>query len=56
MLAMLAPLTLDAAEPEDIIKYRKNVMKAIGGLTSAAGAIVEGKVDYKRQLPEHARS
>ncbi len=56
MLVMLAPLALSAAEPEDIIKYRQNVMKAIGGHTSAAGAIVQGKVDYKSDLLEHSRS
>lgn len=56
VLAMLAPLALSAAEPEDIIKYRQNVMKAIGGHTAAAGAIVQGKVDYKSSLTEHARA
>jgi cytochrome c556 len=56
MLAMLAPLALSAAEPENIIKYRQNVMKAVGGHTSAAGAIVEGKVDYKSDLAEHTRA
>jgi len=50
LLAMLAPLALSAAEPEDIIKYRQNMMKSIGGHTSAAGAIVQGKVDYKTHL------
>lgn len=55
-LLALLPYGLHAAEPEDIIKYRKNVMKAIGGHTSAAGLIVEGKVEHKRQLPDHARA
>lgn len=56
LLAMLAPPALHAAEPEDVIKYRQNVMKAVGGHTSAAGAIVQGKVEYKSDLLEHARS
>ena len=56
MLAGLAPLALSAAEPEDIIKYRQNVMKAVGGHTSAAGAIVEGKVNYKSDLADHTRA
>ena len=56
LLTVLAPLALSAAEPEDIIKYRRNVMKSIGGHTSAAGAIVQGKVDYKAHLAEHARA
>ena len=56
VLVMVIPMVLHAAEPEDIIKYRKNMMKAIGGHTAAAGAIVQGKVDYKNQLAEHARA
>jgi cytochrome c556 len=56
VLVLLAPMALQAAEPEDIIKYRQNMMKAVGGHTSAAGAIVQGKVDYKHQLAEHARA
>ncbi|MDO8705688.1 MAG: cytochrome c [Sulfuricaulis sp.] len=49
-------MALKAAEPEDIIKYRQNIMKAIGGHTAAAGSIVQGKVDYKNQLADHARA
>lgn len=56
LLTLLAPLALSAAEPEDIIKYRQNVMKAVGGHTSAAGAIVQGKVGYKADLADHARA
>lgn len=56
VLMILAPLALHAAEPEDIIKYRQNMMKAIGGHTGAAGAIIQGKVDYKNQLADHARA
>lgn len=56
VLMILVPLALHAAEPEDIIKYRQNMMKAIGGHTGAAGAIIQGKVDYKNQLADHARA
>ena len=56
VLVLLAPLALKAAEPEDIIKYRQNMMKAIGGHTAAAGSIVQGKVNYKHQLADHARA
>ncbi|MCG6873174.1 MAG: cytochrome c [Gammaproteobacteria bacterium] len=35
-----------AAEPEDIIKYRKAVMKSMGGHVGAINQIVRGKVDY----------
>lgn len=55
-LLLLAPLALRAAEPENIIKYRQNMMKAIGSHTAAAGAIIQGKVDYKKDLAEHARA
>jgi cytochrome c556 len=56
VLVLLVPLALHAAEPEDIIKYRQNMMRAIGGHTGAAGAIVQGKVDYKNQLADHVRA
>lgn len=56
LLAMLAPALLHAAEPEDVIKYRRNMMKAIGAHMAAAGAIIQDKVDYKSQLPEHANA
>ena len=56
LLATLTPVLLHAAEPEDIIKYRKNTMKAIGAHMAAAGAIIQGKVDYRSQLPEHANT
>ncbi len=44
------------SQPEDVIKYRQNVMKAIGGHMSAAGAIIQGKVGYKANLSEHAKA
>ncbi len=45
-----------AADPLDIVKYRKNLMKANGGLMGAANAIIRGKVDYKGQLAAEAFS
>lgn len=45
-----------AAEPEDIIKYRQNVMKAQAAHLAAAGAIIQGKVDYKNQLADHVKA
>lgn len=56
VLVLLAPMALRAAEPEDIIKYRQNIMKAVGGHTAAAGSIIQGKVNYKHQLADHARA
>jgi len=52
---MLAPLVAQSGE-EDIIKYRRNVMKAIAGHMGAAGAIVQGKVNYKGDLVDHAKA
>jgi cytochrome c556 len=57
--ALLAVLTLGigsaaiAAEAEDLIKYRKSVMKAIGGHTAAIFAIAGGKVDNQAHLAAH---
>jgi cytochrome c556 len=44
------------SQPEDIIKYRQNVMKSVGGHMGASGAIIQGKVGYKAHLSEHAKS
>lgn len=50
------PLALSAAgNPEEIIKYRQNVMGAVGGHSGAAEAILEKKVDFRNDLVEHAR-
>jgi len=48
--------TAFAAEPEDIIKYRQNVMKSQAAHLAAAAAIIQGKVDYKNQLGDHVKS
>jgi cytochrome c556 len=48
--------TAVAAEPEDNIKYRQNVMKANGAHMAAAGAIINGKVEFKGQLGDHAKA
>lgn len=49
-------LVAQAAEPEDIIKYRQNVMKAQAAHLAAVGAIIQGKVDYKNQLSDHMKA
>jgi cytochrome c556 len=54
--AYLLAGTAVAAESEDIIKYRQNVMKSNGAHMAAAAAIINGKVDYKGQLGDHARA
>ena len=47
--------TAQAAEPEDLIKYRKNVMKVIGGHTGSIFAIAGGKVDHKDAMMMHVK-
>lgn len=42
-----------AAEPEDIIKYRQNVMKAVGAHTGAAISLIRGKVGFSIDLEYH---
>src|SRR3989338_8328949 len=44
------------SDPEDVIKYRQNVMKANGAHAAAAGAIIQGKVGYKKDLADHAKA
>ncbi len=53
---LLGAAAVYAAEPEDVIKYRQNVMKANGAHMAAAGAILQGKVGYKAHLSEHAKA
>lgn len=45
---------LYAAEPEDQIKYRKNIMGIMGGHTGAVFAIAGGKVDHADAFLSHA--
>lgn len=44
------------SEPEDLIKYRQNVMKSSGANAAAATAIVQGKVEFKDRLRDHAQA
>ncbi len=44
------------SDPEDVIKYRKSMMKAIGGHMAASAAIINGKVNYKGDLADHAKA
>ncbi|MBI3546904.1 MAG: cytochrome c [Gammaproteobacteria bacterium] len=54
---LAAPFALQAeSSPEDIIKYRQNMMKANGAHMAAMGAVIQGKVDYKKDLADHARA
>lgn len=56
MLTLLGTVAHAENDPEDIIKYRQNVMKANGAHAAAAGAIIQGKVGYKKDLADHAKA
>ena len=43
-------------EPENVIKYRQSVLKAIGGHTGAIVAVVKGEVSYVGDVAAHARA
>jgi cytochrome c556 len=42
-------------EPENVIKYRQSVMKAIGGHTGAIAGVVKGEVSFVGDVAAHAR-
>jgi len=56
LVALAVPAVSAASEPGDIIKYRQNVMEGNGAHASAAEAIIQGKVEFKGHLPDHARA
>ena len=55
LLIAASPAAL-AEEPEDFIKYRQAMMKAIGGHSGAASQIVRGKVNPEGALGMHANA
>lgn len=52
----LSSLLYAAADPADLIKYRKNTMAALGGHAGAISLIVRGKVEHAADLLSHARA
>ena len=52
---IVAGQSMAADSPEDLVKYRKSVMKAIGGHTGAIAAVVKGQVSYGAHVAKHAR-
>lgn len=54
LAGLLATASLHAAEPENYIKYRQAIMKAIGGHMGASSQIVRGKVSPDEDLTLHA--
>lgn len=57
-LALLLGAAVAHAEsqPEDLVKFRQNVMKSSGANMAAAGAIIQGKVEFKNRLLDHAKA
>lgn len=55
LLAASLPVSAES-EPEDIIKYRQNVMKANGAHMASIAAIIQGKVDYRQDLTHHVKA
>ncbi len=54
--ASLISLSTHAADPDDMVKYRKNVMNANGGLMGASNALLQNKVEFKGQLISYAKA
>ncbi len=50
----LSATLAQAADPEELIKYRQNVMKTQGAHMSAIAAILRNQVDYGAHLGSHA--
>lgn len=53
LLSMATGLKAESS-PEDIIKYRQNVMKSNGANLAAAAAIIQKKVEFNDRLKNHA--
>ncbi len=49
--------TRAASSPENVVKYRQLVMKAIGAHMGGIGAVLKGEVDYgPKHIEEHAEA
>ncbi|GJL81264.1 MAG: cytochrome c [marine bacterium B5-7] len=55
LFALLPLQVLNAAETEDVIKYRQNVMRVIGGHTGALFAIAGNKAGDPSHMGVHVR-
>lgn len=52
----LSTQALAVDEPENVIKYRQAVMKAIGGHMASIAGVVKGEVSYTDHVAIHANS
>jgi cytochrome c556 len=55
LLLGLASQAQAVDEPENVIKYRQSVMKAMSGHTGAIAGVVKGEVSYVDHVAAHAR-
>ncbi len=53
-LGALPTFAADEVEPDNAIKYRQQMMKAVGGHTSAMVVILKGEVPHTEALKSHA--
>lgn len=53
--ALVAGQALAVDEAANVIKYRQNVMKSIGGHVGAISAVVKGEVSFTGDVAAHAR-
>ena len=54
-VAVIVPVEA-ANEPENVIKYRQNVMRAITGHIAAIAGVLKGEVTYAEHIVAHARA
>lgn len=55
MASGLAGSAVAQDSPENMVKYRQAVMKAIGGHTGAIASVVKGEVSFGGHVANHAR-
>ncbi|MDJ0895835.1 MAG: cytochrome c [Alphaproteobacteria bacterium] len=55
-VALAAGSAYAADTPENLVKYRKAVMKSLGGHFGAISAVVKGEVSYGAHVANHARA
>jgi cytochrome c556 len=59
LLVFLAGVSFSATaedDPGELVKYRQNVMKSIGGHMGALASLVRGRVDFQQDMLVHARA
>lgn len=57
VLVAAPAVTRAASSPENVVKYRQTVMKAIGAHMGGIGAVLKGEVDYgPKHIEEHAEA